>query len=658
MQSYAVWRKGLRKPNQPAVRPSGWQLFIHNRLAYLGMWVFVGCTIVACLSPILPMPDPNETALAQRLVKPWFTQWLASGVEQDHEGDSGWLGTDHLGRDMLSRLLWGTQVSLLVGISATLVAALIGSLLGLVAGFWGGRTDNLLMRGIDMLMAFPYILLALAIVAVLGAGLMNALLAIAIVNIPFFARNVRGVTLGIARQPFVEAAYLVGKNRLQILLTDVLPNVLPTIVITMTTTLGWMILETAGLSFLGLGAQPPQADLGAMLGEGRKLLFTAPHVSIIPGLMIFILVMSINLVGDGIRDVLDPRLKSGVMGRPAAATDVQCEKIKSEMITAEVDGLQVNQLQTEFRIGATTYQAVNDVSLTLAAGECMGLVGESGCGKSVLALSITRLVPSPPGCIVHGEVRQARDDLLRIPLSQLQNIRGNKVAYVFQDPATALHPLFTIGDQLVEAVRSHHPVSYQQAWQQAINWLERVQIPNPQQRAHSYPYQLSGGMRQRVVIAMALINQPQVLIADEPTTALDVTVQAQILRLLKKLQQDTGAALLFITHDFGVVASLCERVAVMYAGQIVEMGYTADVLNHPAHPYTHQLIRCVPKLGNPLTEEGKLATIEGLPPATNALPTGCFFKARCPWADASCSKSSIALMPIASQHWVRCGKPL
>ncbi|MGI0115392.1 dipeptide/oligopeptide/nickel ABC transporter permease/ATP-binding protein [Zooshikella sp. RANM57] len=654
MFSTAVLRKGLCKPNQSAARPSGWQLFTHNRLAWLGMWIFLCCIVLASLAPIFPIPDPNTTALAHRLAKPWLMQWFFGEIAQNQPAYSGWLGTDHLGRDMLSRVLWGTQISLLVGVSATLIAALIGSLLGLIAGFWGGRIDNLLMRGIDMLMAFPYILLALAIVAVLGAGLMNALFAIAIVNIPFFARNVRGVTLGVVRQPFVEAAQLVGKNRLQTLCSDVLPNVMPTIVITMATTLGWMILETAGLSFLGLGAQPPQADLGSMLGEGRKLLFTAPHVSIIPGLIIFILVMSINLIGDGIRDVLDPRLKSGVMGRPAVATDIQRQVAEDELTNSEMNGLAVNQLQTEFQIGHTTYHAVNDVCLTLEAGECLGLVGESGSGKSVLALSIARLVPSPPGCIVHGQVRLDNQDLLSIPLTQLQHIRGNKVAYVFQDPATALHPMLTVGIQLVEAIRAHRPVSFRQAWLQAVKWLERVQIPSPAQRAHSYPYQLSGGLRQRVVLAMALINQPKVLIADEPTTALDVTVQAQILKLLKALQQDTKTALLFITHDFGVVTSLCERIAVMYAGQIVEMGYTTDVLNHPVHPYTHQLIKCVPKLGG----KGALATIDGLPPAMDALPPGCYFAPRCPWAETRCKESTMTLKAISKSHWVRCCKPL
>src|SRR5690606_30147319 len=254
-------------------RLSSWSLLLNNRLAAGGLIVLGLIGLIALLAPLLPIPNPNITNPPNRL-QPVFSP--------EH-----WLGTDHLGRDILSRLIWGTQVSIAVGLSATAIAALVGSLIGLVAGYARGTTDNVLMRGIDMVMAFPYILLALAIVAVLGPGLLNALYAIAVVNIPFFARNVRGITVGLASREFVDAARLSGKSHAAILFTEVLPNVLPVIVITMSTTVGWMILETAGLSFLGLGAQPPQSDLGSMLGEGRRLLFNAPHVSIIPGLMIF-----------------------------------------------------------------------------------------------------------------------------------------------------------------------------------------------------------------------------------------------------------------------------------------------------------------------------------------------------------------------------------
>ncbi|WP_287746530.1 ABC transporter permease, partial [Methylobacterium sp.] len=263
---------------------------------------------VALAAPLLPLADPNATAPAARLLPP-FT----SGA---------WLGTDALGRDLLARLVWGTRVSLAVGLAAALLAALVGSAIGLAAGFLGGRTETILMRVIDVLMAFPYLLLALAVVAALGPGLLNALYAVVVANIPFFARTVRGAAAALRGCDFVEAARLSGMGETRILLTEVLPNVMPVIVITASTTVGWMILETAGLSFLGLGSQPPQADLGAMLGEGRKVLITAPAVAAVPGLVVFLIVMSLNLIGDGLRDALDPRLRGGTPGRPGAATRV------------------------------------------------------------------------------------------------------------------------------------------------------------------------------------------------------------------------------------------------------------------------------------------------------------------------------------------------
>ncbi|MGF1631768.1 MAG: dipeptide/oligopeptide/nickel ABC transporter permease/ATP-binding protein [Kiloniellaceae bacterium] len=625
-------------------RPSALSLFARNQLAAFGAALLLVIVVLVMLTPLLPLQDPAATDPVNRLLRP-----LAEGHL---------LGTDHLGRDILSRLLWGTGVSLLVGLSATFVAALFGSTIGILAGYFGGRADTLLMRGIDMLMAFPYILLALAIVAVLGPGLMNALFAIAVVNIPFFARNIRGVTLGLAKREFIDAARLSGKSDLNILLTEVLPNVLPVIVITVSTTVGWMILETAGLSFLGLGAQPPAADLGSMLGEGRKLLITAPHVSVIPGVMIFLVVMSINLLGDGIRDLLDPRLKSGALARPAPLTEVDRPASQAAATPRDDSVLAVADLQTQFRIGNDVYRAVDGVSFDILPHECLGLVGESGSGKSVTALSLLGLVATPPGRIVGGQVLLQGRDLLGLDAASLRVIRGDRVAYIFQDPLTTLHPLFTIGDQIAEAIRSHRPLSYRAAWSAAVTLLDAVRIPNAAGRAGAYPHELSGGMRQRVSIAMALANDPMLLIADEPTTALDVTVQAQVLKLLDQLRSESGASLLFITHDFGVVSEVCHRVAVMYAGRIVEIGPTEAVLSAPAHPYTERLIACVPRLGEP---GRRLEAIPGLPPPVNDLPPGCAFAERCPHAEEACRESEITLDPLSDSqvdgHWVRCIKP-
>ncbi|MEO1161665.1 MAG: dipeptide/oligopeptide/nickel ABC transporter permease/ATP-binding protein, partial [Pseudomonadota bacterium] len=442
---------------------------------------------------------------------------------------------------------------LAVGISASVIAAIVGAFIGIVAGFFGGRTDNLIMRGVDMLMAFPYILLALAIVAVLGPGLVNALYAVAVVNIPFFARNIRGVTVGIAHREFVDAARLSGMGSWRIIWSEILPNVLPVIVIAMSTTIGWMILETAGLSFLGLGSQPPQADLGSMLGEGRKLLISAPHASIVPGAMIFIIVMSINLLGDGIRDALDPRLRSGALARPAPVTRIERDTVPAGTGKASCL-LEVENLHTHFEVGDRVYKATGGVDLQIRAGECLGIIGESGSGKSVTALSLLGLVASPPGVIKAGSVRLEGEDLLGADFEMLRSIRGSRVSYIFQDPLATLHPLYSIGDQMVEAIRCHRPVAKAAALDQAIQLLKQVQIPNAEARIGNFPHELSGGMRQRVGIAMALVNDPDVIVADEPTTALDVTVQAQILALLSKLRKERNLALMFITHDFGVVA--------------------------------------------------------------------------------------------------------
>ncbi len=621
-------------------RPGPMRLLLANTLASSGLVVLVAIVLAALAAPLLPLPDPDVTAPADRLLRP-----LAEGHL---------LGTDALGRDILSRLVWGTRVSLAVGVSATLIAAFFGSLIGLVAGYAGGRTDTLLMRGIDMIMAFPYILLALAIVAALGPGLINALYAIAVINIPFFARNIRGITIGLSRREFVDAARLSGKSNAAILFGEVLPNVLPVIIITMSTTIGWMILETAGLSFLGLGAQPPQADLGSMLGEGRKILFTAPHVSIIPGVMIFVLVMSINLLGDGVRDVLDPRLKSGALTRPVARTAVEREgAVAPRRHKGSV--LDVIGLNTQFHVGGEVYRAVGGVDLHLGPGECLGIVGESGSGKSVTAMSLMGLVPTPPGRITGGAAWLEEEDLFSVDDERIRQLRGADVSHVFQDPLSTLHPLFTIGDQLTEAIMAHRPMRRSQADEKAEELLRLVRITNPGERLKAYPHQLSGGMRQRVCIAMALANDAKVIIADEPTTALDVTVQAQILSLLDALRRESNAAILFITHDFGVVSAICDRVAVMYAGRIVETGRTEDVLARPAHPYTGKLIDCVPVLGQP---ERRLDAIEGRPPVVNALPAGCAFAARCERAEADCRAGEIPLTAFGEGRAVRCLHPL
>ena len=627
-----------------------WRRFARNRLAVLGLGLFATLGLLALFAPLLPLVDPNLTDPANRLLRPF-------------EDPAHLLGTDQLGRDLLSRLIWGLRVSLAVGIVATLTAAVLGSLIGLAAAYFGRWTDMGLMRSIDVVMAFPYLLLALAIVAVLGPGLLNALFAIAIVNIPFFARAVRGSTLSLIERDFIDAARKSGYSHARIVFSELLPNVLPVIIITMSTTLGWMILETAGLSFLGLGAQPPQADLGSMLGDGRRLLMTAPHVAFLPGLTILILVIGINLLGDGLRDLLDPRLRAGGLSRPLAATAALPEDARraagGETVIphrCENAPLEVRQLRTHFQAGRRTLRAVDDVSFDLAPGASLGIVGESGCGKSVTALSLLGLVATPPGHIVGGQIRFREPtgttrDLVGLDLPTLQGIRGNRIAYIFQDPQTTLNPLMRIGDQVAEAVHRHQSCGWSEARRRALALLEEVRIPDAAERMQAWPHELSGGQRQRVVIAMALANDPEILIADEPTTALDVTTQAQVLELIDRLRQRRDAALIFISHDFAVIAQLCRQVQVMYAGRIVEAGPAAEVFAGPRHPYTARLLACVPVLGQP---ERQIDAIPGLPPAVDDLPPGCAFAPRCDRATPECRREPIPLTETVPGHWVRC----
>lgn len=298
-----------------------------------------------------------------------------------------------------------------------------------------------------------------------------------------------------------------------------------------------------------------------------------------------------------------------------------------------------------FPSAAGPVRAVNGVSFHLEPGETLGLVGESGSGKSVTALTIMRLLP--PGARVEGgRVRMDGRDLLSLSEREMRRLRGASIAMVFQEPMTSLNPVLTVGDQIAEAIRLHEPVSAGEAWRRAVEMLERVGIPEPARRARQYPHQLSGGMRQRVMIAMAVACRPRVLIADEPTTALDVTVQAQILDLMKELQREFGTAILLITHDLGVVAETCNRVAVMYAGRIVEMAPVAALFDRPLHPYTEGLLHSLPYAARP---RERLRAIRGSVPNLARLPSGCAFHPRCPYADALCARNVPRLEPAVGE---------
>ncbi len=317
--------------------------------------------------------------------------------------------------------------------------------------------------------------------------------------------------------------------------------------------------------------------------------------------------------------------------------------------------LNVRDLKTYFYTLDGIAKAVDDVSFYLDKGETLAIVGESGCGKSITALSIMGLVPQPAGRIVNGEIYLNNDNLLDYPETTMQGVRGDKIAMIFQEPMTSLNPLMTVGGQISEMIRRHRQVTKKESWERSVSMLERVQIPSPGKRARDYPHQLSGGMRQRVMIAMALSCNPQVLIADEPTTALDVTIQAQILDLMLTLKQDYDTSIIMITHDLGVVAEVAQRIIVMYAGKIIEEGSVFSIFEDPRHPYTKALLKSIPKLGN-RTERGRepLQEIPGIVPNLYKLGPGCSFFPRCEQAMDRCRFQEIGLKDIGDGHRSRC----
>ncbi len=317
--------------------------------------------------------------------------------------------------------------------------------------------------------------------------------------------------------------------------------------------------------------------------------------------------------------------------------------------------LKVENLKTYFYKNENTIKAVDGVTFNIGKGEIHGIVGESGCGKSVTAFSILRLVPSPPGKIIGGKIEFDGKDLLSVPENEMRKIRGRNISLIFQEPMTYLNPVFTIGNQIAEALTVHKKTSKKEAMERTVEMLSKVGMPSPEIRVKEYPHQLSGGMRQRVLIAMALICGPSLLIADEPTTALDVTIQAQILELINKLQRENGMSVMLITHDFGVVAETCRKVSVMYGGKIVESADVISIFDNPLHPYTKGLLKSV-RSGEQEGAGRKLETIPGNVPNPASLPDGCSFNPRCPISEEMCRENEPDLIEKSDGHFVRCWK--
>lgn len=575
-----------------------------------------------------------------------------------------WFGTTNLRYDVFSRVVFGTRLAFQVVILSTGFAMVIGVPLGLFAGYSGRRLDRALVLLMDAMYAFPSLLLAIvaafALSRFVGQGVPAAALSISVIYVPQYFRVVRNHTLAVREEAFVEAARAMGAPRRTIVGRYVFFNVVQSVPVIFTVNAADAILTLAALGFLGYGVPIPAAewgyDISRAIGDVANGFW---WTSLFPGLFILALVTGLTLLGEGINDVVNPLLRRrglGVGGVAPGALVVEpaataLESAGSEPIVvvteeapvepvavtpseatgagpASNSALVVAKLRVTYATPRGPVVAVEGASIEIKRGESLGLVGESGCGKSTLGRGILGLLPA--GATVTGRVVIGGVDLATLDAGERRLARGERAALIFQEPMTRLDPLQRVEDHFVETIRAHHPeTSRRDARAMAAEALAAMRIPLT--RARHYPHEFSGGMRQRIMIALGLVLNPAVLVADEPTTSLDVIVEAQILEILDDLRRRSDMALLLITHNLGIVAETCDRVAVMYAGQIVELGDVHTVFANPRHPYTQGLLASVISLD---TEQ--LSSIPGSPPDLLHPPAGCRFADRCPFVMDVC----------------------
>jgi peptide/nickel transport system permease protein len=437
-----------------------------------------------------------------------------------------------------------------------------------------------------------------------------------------------------------------GASTGRILLRTVLPNVAGPVLVQCSLAVAAAIVVESGLSFLGLGVVPPEPSWGLMIRGARATMTQAPLLLLWPCLALALTILAMNLFCDALRDAVDPHTSGGPI-RQRAVDRVLPGLLPRHGAGAE-DALEVRDLTVEIATPAGTICPVEGVSLAVKPGQTLAIVGESGSGKSVTVAAVMGLL-APEARVTGGAAWFGGRDLLGLPERALRKLRGSALAMVFQDPMSSLNPLHSVGDQVAEAILAHQPkLGAAQANARVLELFRRVGIADPERRLRAFPHEMSGGMRQRVMIAIALANRPRLLIADEPTSALDVTVQAQILELLADLQRESGMGIVFITHNLGVVAEIADSVAVMYAGQVVEYGAVATVFENPLHPYTRALLASVPE------GEHQPTAIPGVVPPPQAFPRGCRFAPRCPHAVTACAATPPILQDLGSGHGTRC----
>jgi len=615
----------------------------------------VAVLLLAVLAPLLWTDNANAVD----------TSNILAGPSAQH-----WAGTDNLGRDIFYRTLVATRLSVELALAATLIGVTLGLLLGTAPFLLGRHVGRTVTAGVNVAVAFPGLLLALFFAVVFGIGAAGAVLAIGVAGAPAFARLTHTLVAGVAARDFVSAARVAGVGRVRILFRHVLPNIGEPLVVNATIGAGGALLAFAGLSFLGLGVQQPAYDWGRLLFDGISVIYVNPAAALAPGMAVLVAGLAFNLFGESVAKGFG----IGVVGNlpalavPAGDADtVERSRPSGPDVEPDVEPdaepdadlvLDVRDLQVTFPGPAGPVRAVRGVSFAVRRGEALGIVGESGSGKSVTALAVSHLVGDT------GRVEAQRLELLGTDLradesKATRHLLGTSLAMVFQDPMTSFNPTRRMGTQLAEVARHHQGLDRRSAMERAVRRLGAVRITDPERRAHQYPHEFSGGMRQRAMIGMGLMGEPSLIVADEPTTALDVTVQQQVLGLLRAIRAADDVALVLISHDVTVVRDVCDRVLVMYAGRIVEDLPARDLAAAARHPYTRALIAAVPDMDTDL--DRPLAVIPGRPVDPADVPTGCAFAARCALATGRCRAEDPPLETDAAGRRVACwhaGEPV
>ncbi|GAB2971683.1 dipeptide/oligopeptide/nickel ABC transporter permease/ATP-binding protein [Amycolatopsis acidiphila] len=612
------------------MRGSRWSGVLRSPVGASAAAVLSGVLVLAVLAPVLWTGKANAVDTGR----------ILQGSSAAH-----WMGTDSLGRDIFFRVLVATRLSVELALAATAIGVLAGLLLGTAPVLLGARAGRFVTAVVNIAVAFPGLLLALFFAVIFGVGTGGGVPAIGLATAPGFARLTQTLVATVSGLDFVAAARIAGVGRVRLLLRHVLPNVGEPLVVNATISAGSALLAFAGLSFLGLGVQAPDYDWGRLLGEGLNGLYIHPAAALAPTVAVVVAGLAFNLFGEAIAKGIGqrtPAVEAASFSPPATGTRAG---LPADVVLA-VDGLHVGFPGAD---GPVT--PVRGVSFALRRGEAVGVVGESGSGKSLTALAVAQLIEEP------GRVHADRLEFLGEPLLETgtrarRQLLGTSFAMVFQDPATSFNPTQRIGRQLAEVARRHQGMSRGQAFARAVDRLRAVRVPAAHRRARQFPHEFSGGMRQRAMIGMGVMGNPALIVADEPTTALDVTVQRQVLRLLQDVRAADDVAILLISHDITVVGQVCERVLVMYAGRIVEDLPAAELHTAARHPYTRALLAAVPDMTT--DREQPLAVIPGKPADPSRPPRGCAFAPRCPFADAQCTSADPPLDADGDGRRVAC----